>query len=280
MWSGKGYRNKTSGTHIPWNDLLYMMQRTVKAKLRALSSVVSKLEEDLSNQNRLLLKPTSANVGRPSWLRGVSVDGQLWMNYARLEVAGKNYEIQAIRAMEVDEREARYHTAVLEEQLQGVDEQQAFRHLTVAPGPGVRVYRLRSTSAEVKLEADDFLWALAPAGTPGFLDRKVIQLTGRDEQLAQQLTGDPQGPWRFVEQFTQVTILEINRDQLLIAVLLRYPHFIQEVEQRQLADFRRDCVLDEVHADFWTNKLERCLRAIGNPSIAIPAPQTKGALFR
>jgi hypothetical protein len=87
-----------------------------------------------------------------------------------LIVGEGHYEIQAIRAMEVDEREARYHTAVLEEQLQGIDEQQAFRYLTVAPGPGVRLYRLQSTSAEVKLEADDFLWALAPAGTPGFLE--------------------------------------------------------------------------------------------------------------
>ncbi len=281
IWSGKGYRNKTSGMHISWNDLLYMMQRSVKAKLRALSSVVSKLEEDLARQNRLLLKPTSASIGRPVWLQNVSVDGQLWMNYAKLEVASREYETQAKRAMDVDEREARYHTAVLEEHLQGIHEQNAYSFLTITPRPGVRVYRLRSTSAEVKLEADDFLWALAPANIPGFLDRRVIHLTQQNEQLAIQLTGDPdRGPWCFTERYTRVTILEINRDQLLIAVLLEHPQFVEQVEQLQLADFSRDCVLDEVHADFWTDKLKRCLRAIGNPSIAVPAPQSRNALFR
>lgn len=285
IWTHKGYRNRTTGAYIPWNDLQIRMQETVKAKVRALDSVVSRLEQDLTKQDRLLLKPMAVNMGRPVRSRGISIDGQLWLNYAKLEAVSRDLEIHAIHAMDVEEREARYHTAVLDERLQGPDEQNALItlnlvNLNAVPTADVRVYRMRPTSAEVKLDADDFLWALAPDYFPGFLDHKLIHLVNKDAQVAAQLTGDPTKVWAPLKTFTQVTILEVDRDQLLIAVLPQNPQFLAAAERLGIIDFRRNVVLDKVFKDFWTGKLERCLRAIGNPAIASPAPQSRKALLQ
>jgi len=279
IWSRKGYRSAARRTQIPWNTLLSEMERTVKAKLRALDNVVSKLEKDLASQKRLLLQPKTVRIGRPVRPRGVSVDGQLWLNYAKLEAVSKELEVDAIRAMDVDEREARYHTAVLERLLQGQEEQDALRILNIQAQPGMRVYKMRATSSEVKIKVDDFLWALAPANQPGFLDRKVLELTTRDEALARQLIGSDKihAP---LETFTKVTVQEIDRDSLLIALMPENVQFLQEVERRGLADFTANVVLDKVYRDYWTDKLERCLKAIGSPDIAVPAPQSRSALLQ
>jgi DNA replication ATP-dependent helicase Dna2 len=280
IWSQKGYRSAARGTQIPWNTLLSEMEKTVKAKLRALDNVVRRLEKDLASQKRLLLKPKAVKIGRPVRARGVSVDGQLWLSYAKLEAVSKELENQAIRAMDVDEREARYHTAVLERLLQGQEEQDALRLLSIPAGPGILVYKMQPTSSEVKLNVDDFLWALAPADVPGFLDRKVMQLTAQDEALAIQLTGSRDQIWFPLETFTRVRILEIDRDNLLVALLPDNLTFLQEVQRQGLADFTRNVVLDKVYRDYWTSKLERCLRAIGNPDVAKPAPESQSALLQ
>lgn len=280
IWSKKGYLSATRGTQIPWNTLLTMMEKTVKAKLRALDNIVSRLEKDLASQKRLLMKPRAVKIGRPVRPRGVSIDGQLWLNYAKLEVVSRDLEIQSIRAMDVDEREARYHTAVLERLLKGTEEQNALSAMGLAMGPDILIFKMRPTSSDVKLNADEFLWALAPADVPGFLDRKVMQLTSNNESLAIQLTGSADQVWLTLEVFTRVRILEIDRDNLFIAVLPENPEFIRKAERLGLADFTQNVVLDKIYRDYWTTKLEKCLRAIGNPSVAIPAPESRGALLQ
>lgn len=278
VWSRQGYRNARTGTTIPWNRLQTMMEQTVEAKLLALESVTGRLAEDLRRQNRLLLKPKHIKIGRrPARMRGVSVDGELWVNYARLDATGARLENKAIRAMDLEEREARYHTAILDRRLAGPGRLAALSSLGVTDSPDVWVYAMRATSAEVKMNVGDFLWALAPLDDPAFLERRVFDLTGRNDVLAQQLAGN-RNAYAALETFTKVSILEIDRESLWLAVRLDDPQFMRGAEQGGWVDFSRDVVVDKVYKDFWTDKLVACVRAIGNPPVASPAAESRVAL--
>jgi hypothetical protein len=277
IWSGDGYRNRRTRTFIPWNGLVRMMEDTVKKKLYALDSVVARLETDLGS--RLMLKPKGIRVGtRPTRKQRVSDDGQLWYHNAQLESVSQEFEIDTIRALEVEEREARFQAAILDQRLLGAAADQAVQRLGLIPSPALWVYKMRSTSTEVKMDLDDFLWALAPLHVPGFLDRSVVVLAGGDEALATQLTGDPNNIRVYLENFTRVTIREIDRTNQVLVLSPEKPQFLLDCAQLGLADFSRDVVVDQVHKDYWTERLLRCLVEIGKPSLAQPAPEISTVL--
>lgn len=279
IWSRRGYRNAAGTTFIPWNTLQNHMERAVEKKLLALESVVGRLERDLKNQSRLLLKPKSVALQRPRQRRNMSADGQLWLNYAMLGVVSEQMEILANRAMEVEEREAKYKAAVLDTRLVGQERDEVLARLNNNTNPQrVWVYRLRPTSSDVKMDPDDFAWALSPVDFPGFLDLRVYDLANRDPNLALQFTGNPNKIYSTIENMAQVTIVDIDRENLTIVIQPDNLSFLQAVETRGIADLSQNVVLDQIHKDYWTDRLERCLRAIGNPPIATPDPATREAL--
>lgn len=279
IWSRRGYRNAAGTTFIPWNTLQNHMERAVEKKLLALECIVGRLERDLKNQSRLLLKPKSVALRRPRQRRGMSADGQLWLSYALLDVVSEQMEILANRAMEVEEREAKYKAAVLETRLTGQERDEVLARINNNIDPQrVWVYRLRSTSADVKMDPDDFDWALSPVDFPGFLDLSVYNLVNKDPNLALLLTGNPSKIYYPLENMTQVTIIDIDRENLTIVIRPDDLAFLQSAETRGIVDFSQNVVLDNIHKDYWTGRLERCLRAIGDPSIATPDPATLEAL--
>ncbi len=280
IWNRRGYFNSTTLTQIPWNTLQTEMERTVTKKLFALESVVNKLERDLRSQNRLLLKPKTVNLRRPTRRRGISIDGQLWLNYAQLDVVSERLEIQATRAMDVDEREAKYQAAVLLSRLSGQERVNALASLNITNSADIWVYRLSPSSSEVKMDEGDFTWALAPVEFPGFLDIRVFDLAQRDPNVAASLTGDPARIYSPIEYITQVTIVDLDREALIIAVRLQNLAICQRFEQAGYVDFSQNVVLDKIYKEYWTERLESCLRAIGIPAISTADPASLTALNR
>lgn len=252
-----------------WSGRVADMRRAVETRLRALEEVTRQLSNDL--RRSLFQTAPPITITPPRWLSGVSLDGQLWYTFAKLNASLDSLDVHRIRAMPPHEREARFHSARLEQRLAPAAEQQALSDLgvPVSRRSGARVYRLREGSTEVKLRDGDFTVALAPELDPGFLDRSAYRL----------LDGTPLftrlRPWtKTVDQLTQVTVLAIDRDKRLLGLEPNryYPTMLDDLEREGLADFSQDAILDRTYADFFTGRLRDTLKKIANPQVATRRP--------
>lgn len=250
-----------------WSDQLITYRRTVVTRLDALSSVAERLENDL--RPRLNQAAPQINIGPPPREPRLSIDGQLWYAFGRLNVSLAELEVRQIRAMPAHERTARFHSARLPARLIGQAEVAALAHLGVPARAGRRVYELAPDSRDVKAKVNDFSFALAPANQDGFLDDSIARFVFRtplEPNYADQRY------WQTpVERGTQVTIVALDRNVGLIAVDLPsgpLSTFADDVQAAGLADLDQDVILDPVHGDFFLKKLLAALRVIGNPPLA------------
>src|SRR5690606_35794656 len=111
-------------------------QDAVTLRLRALETVAKRLEHEL--RSVLVQSAPVIRIEPPQRQSRVSADGQLWFNFARLNAALDELEVQQVRAMPVHERVARFRSALLTQRLTGTAATQALQHLNVSPRPGLR----------------------------------------------------------------------------------------------------------------------------------------------
>jgi hypothetical protein len=267
IWS----KSTTRGRY--WVEQMRILGETVRKRLDALDTVTKRLEDDL-HQTLGQTAPT-INIGAYRYTSRVSFDGQLWYAYTKLNAALEELKVSQIRAMPPHEREARFNSARLRRRLMGQEEQAALAHLGLPARPGRRIYEMRNPSREVKLRAGDFTFALAPEREDGFLDRFFGNVT-RGTALAPQ---EPSAQYSKMAEVTQVTVVAIDREQLLIALdpNSRFPTMLDGLEAYGVADFTRHVVLDPVHQDTFSRKLLAALQAIGNPPIAHDNPLVRRA---
>jgi hypothetical protein len=252
-----------------WQQQMNTYQRTVGIRLDALNAVTRRLEEDLGNL--LSYSAPAIEIGPPQRPARLSVDGQLWHAFARLNEAIAELEVHQVRAMPPHERAARFRSARLPRRLVGNQERQALTHMGLHPRAGRRVYEVEPGSREVKAKVGDFSFALAPEAASCFLDRKVSGLVRNTplEAAFQARLGNRY--WNVLaEEVTGVTVAALDRNQGLIAVDPdpRYTTAIDDLHNSGLADFDRDVILDPVHHDYFTDKLLAALQAVGNPPLA------------
>jgi DNA replication ATP-dependent helicase Dna2 len=252
-----------------WSARVTDLRRAVATRLGALEEVTKRLSTDL--RQHLFQTAPPINITPPRWLSGVSLDGQLWYTFAKLNASLNGLEVHRIRAMPPHEREARFHSARLEKRLHEAHESQALIDLGVplSRRQGARVYLMREASTEVKLRDSDFTVAISPEAETGFLDKSAYGF----------LDGTPLHsllrPWtKTVDQLTQVTILAIDRDKRWIAVepSSSYPTMLDDLEKHGLADFSSNAILDRTDADFFTGRLRDTLKKIANPRVATRNP--------
>ncbi len=262
IWS----RSTTPKRH--WSQQLETYRETVERKLRALEEVTAKLQEDL--RPRLQEQAPPVRIGPPRPESRISADGQLWYAFAKLDARLDEIGTLAVRAMPAEEREAKFHSAILTRRLTGSAEEAALAGLGVSRRPGRRVYELGPHSREVKVKEGDFLFALSPGANASFLNRSFWSVT-QDQPDLQALGDDLIRRHSRMESVTGVTIVAIDRDDGLI-VLDADSHngadFITKLEGAGLADFSASASLDPVSRDFFTPKLKECLQSIGNPRVA------------
>lgn len=257
-----------------WQQQMQTYVETVKKRLSALETVAQRLETDL--KPRLTQTAPVIQIGPPPRLPSTSSDGQLWFAFARLSKAIEELDVQQVRAMPAHERAARFRSARLVQRLVGQAEIAALATLGLAPRVGRRVYQLSSDSHDVKAKVGDFSFALAPESAPGLLDRKlagVVRNTPFDAMVTQRLGNRY---WHaLVEELTHVTIVGLDRNNGLIAIdasARNWPTALDDFHASGLIDLDQNVVLDPVHNDFFTKKLDATLRAIGNPPIASNNP--------
>ena len=257
-----------------WVRQLARLEETVGKRLSALETVTRRLEADLQP---LLGKNAAAYpIEPPRREGGISVDGELWLAFHRLNTALDQLETAQVRAMPPHEREARHRSARLERRLTGREEADALARLGLQPVVGRRVYRMRPSSREARVRVGDFNFALAPESDPTFLESSFFAVA----QRAGIPTQGYEGRWR-MHDATSVSIAGLDRSAALIVIdagAYRRPTLLDDLEQAGAVDLSRDVTLDPRHVDFFTPKLVGALRGLGNPPTAASSPLVQRAI--
>jgi hypothetical protein len=260
-----------------WQEKQDLVRETTRKKASALSLVVSRLENDLKTVLSRQAAPPVVRI--PNTVGRVAPHGRLWYEYARLNAAIARLEIQTIRSMPPHEREARLKSARLTRRLSGQEEKDVLAtlnklfSLALLPGPGLFIYEMRSGSREVNAKPGDFLYALSPENTHGFLDESTYKYT-KGTSLAQQIYS----PTISSGGLTNVSIEAIDRTDGFIALRAGAHCRISDLEQQTSLDFSRNVILDPVEADYLTDKIKLTVQGIGNPPIATADQRTLEAL--
>ncbi len=254
---------------VHWQERMATFVETVEKRLTALETVTRRLETDLRQQ--LEQSAPTIKIQPPVRQTRVSVDGQLWHAFSRLNAVLAELEVHEIRAMPPHERAARFRSARLTRRLHPQAEQASLLAMGLSRRTGRRVYELRSDSIDIKAKVGDFGFALAPESTDGFLGRKVcgqVQNTPLDARLTSHFGN--RYWWVLMEELLTVTVAGLDRNQGLITVDSdgRFPDILDALDSNGIVDLERDLILDPVHHDFFTSKLLLALQAVGNPPIA------------
>jgi hypothetical protein len=266
-------RTTTAKSKHTWEDHVENLKKTVKTKLSALVSIERRLRKDLSGR----LKQSAIKVSdlKPPDPGNMANDSKLWYVFAEYNNALEKINIQKIYAMPPEEREARFESALLTEQVFGADADRALKDHNLQPAPFRRVYRLSQRSSEVRAREGDFNFALSPKAVPEFLDLSLSKIANdRNLKIPLHLEEEKHLTLPYI---TGVSIAAIDRTNLYIVVDLKKP-FVNTLEKDGFFDLSKDVMLDKVHNKSFLKKLKNTLEAIGNPQIAIDNSMNTHAL--
>lgn len=245
-----------------WQDTQDLIQETARKKIYYMNLVVERLETDLKE---VLSRQAAPKLARtPKRIPGIAPQSRLWLEYTRLNSSLDSLEVHTIRSMPPHEREARLKSARLTQRLSGPDEQHALASLRLTSNPNLLIYKMGDGSHEVNIKPMDFLYALAPENTHGFLDESPFPYI-----KGTSLQGQVYGKTIADTQMTGVTVEAIDRINGFIALRMGSNCYIRQLEQETKLDFSQNAILDPIHKDFLTSKIELTVRGIANPSIAI-----------
>ena len=269
--------SRSANPNRPWVQQMQTLERTVKTRVMAAEQVRRRLEDDLRGQ--LNSTAPRIRVGGMAPVAGISQMSQLWLAHAKIDAAFSELDVAQVRAMPPHERESRFRSARLEQRLTGSARAHA---LAASSAAGVcaddLVYRMRRESREVKLREGDFSVAVAPEAAPALLDQKLSRvIAGTPLDGITDWGNDPR-----MEEVLGVTVVVIDREADLIVLRpndfwpsrLGVADLVGQLEQHAAIDLSSDCVLDPVHKDFFTRKLEKTLKEFKNPPAAAAASST------
>jgi len=260
-----------------WNAIQTGIQATVQKKVRAINLVARQLEVllrgKLTAKAPLLSRP-------PRTISHLAPQSRLWLEYTRLDAALQGLEVHAVRAMPVEEREARLKSARLVRRLEGDEERRVLEQINqsmgknLQPGNNIFTYELAPDSREVNIQPGDFQRALSPESLFGFLEKNIfpfIKDTPIQSKISSRGAISETG-------ITQVAVEAIDRVNGYIVLRSSFLNRIRLLEQHTGLDFSRNVILDPVHKDFLTDKVELTVRAIGHPPNALTDERTVEAL--
>lgn len=262
-------------TRVPdWKTTLRRIEETSAYKTLALAFLTDTLNKDSQVKLSASIAPS---VGAPNvasrMLNPIKAtpEGLLWLEWTRLNAALSEVETQMFYALPAAEREARFGAAHLIERLHGEPEAQALARINTScntnltPALDVMVYTLSLASRDVKIKVGDFTWALSPRGEDLFLNRSALY--GNPPRLpnAGQYCDDKANASIGGAGLTQVSVVAIDRQNLLIALRADGKNRIAQIEQFGDADFRRDVMLDATAMDILSKKVKLTLEGIGQP---------------
>lgn len=252
------------------------LQRTIKARLRALEEVTARLSLELGSTLRKA--PTRSSITTPRLEGKLTPDQMLILAFARLNSAVDAHDLNRVRAMPTHEREARFKSALLPSRLDGQARMDALSALGLPDGPTREVYTIAADSTEAAFSNDDFLCAIVPQDQVEILDWGLSYFQRKYPSQANY----PTPRYASMADVLQVNVVAFDRDQRLLVVdASTYQDANQtrdQIEAAGLLDLSRDVSLEKVHKDFLLPKLKTTLMAIGKTPKAVASPVAVQAL--
>jgi DNA replication ATP-dependent helicase Dna2 len=256
--------------HGDWLKVQDRIRDTMRKKVLSLSYVVRQLENDLRDHLSRQAAPPLKRTEKA--LTGVAPQARLWSEYTKLNAAVESLDVHSTRSMPPAEREARLKSARLSRRLSGIEEEEAIKtinsssKMNLTPAPDLFIYKMSPDSVEVNFKVGEFNLALSPESFPGFLDEKPYahfkdmdfakrHYWGRDTIEESRATG--------------VQIEAIDRVGGYIALRGGPKNCILEMEQESQFKFDREVVLDKVHGDHLSKKVDLTVKGIGYPATAV-----------
>jgi DNA replication ATP-dependent helicase Dna2 len=263
-----------------WNKVGDLISQTVRYKMFALGSVVSRLEADLKRllpSSRLAAPPLNKDPKTPLKF---SPQGRLWYEFTRLNASLQGLDIHMIQSMPPREREARFKSAILPKRLEGTERNKALKNLQkiymekpLNPNDFL-IYQLSPNSTNLNARDGDIGFALSPLEEPGFLDihpfRRLTDGTSIDTVYGGTTIAD--------SGLTAVSIVLIDRVNQLIVLKPGIFNKLNDLELAGKINFSQKVILDPVPQEFLIKKVKITLQAIGYPSSATAEPRVLEAL--
>lgn len=259
-----------------WTQAFDLLRQTSLQKTFALALISNRLQEDL--RATLSTESAPAIVRTSQALERVSLEGELWYQFNRLNAAHQQLDAQVNYAMAAHEREARLKAAYLPKRIDDpADYTAALQQLNthsgtqLMGGPNLWIYELSPDSSEVNLREGAFGLALSPRQDPMFLNRRLrlsAQMASPHFPHADQYVGiGSDQRFRSVAEgsATRVTISAMDRQNGLIALTLDRRSLILEMQRHGDVDFSQDVMLDQTAEDTLSKKLKVTIQAIKQP---------------
>jgi hypothetical protein len=240
--------------------------QVLRVKLRALEHVVSRFTQDLKNS--LIAKaPKISTIKPPTAKEKMSADSQLVYAFAQYNNALAAQESIRIQSLQALEREASFSSALLlglnpnaEEVLKAAGlRAEKWRH----------VFILSPNSTEVKAKAGDFLFAVGHPDELWFLDQRL----GRVVEAVGSQPADHLIPYFFRKSWANIplyTVLKVTIctiDRASRAVVIDFDTdwwpVVNWLRSKRVISLESPLMLDPIHKEYYLDKLEKTLKAIG-----------------
>jgi hypothetical protein len=257
------------GTIKTYNQLMDGFARTIDRQTQALSLIVWRLRRDFAG--RLRAEAPQLQLTVPNWAVGVAHDSKLWIAWANFEAAVSRATKYLTFTADPEEVEAANEGLRLTEEIDDL-------------GNGTTVYRVSEESLNTKLRAPNEYLCLSPDSMPGFLAlpaRSVIPY----EDLPAHLRWMANFPMHklFVARLEAFDRAERTAVVSLGRLWGQRHELMEELRDLILQERAYDfagalTLLPSIGGDKAVERLERILTEVGNPAIAVPAPETLVAL--
>lgn len=254
------------------------LRQTVAIKLDAMLSIVRRLTDDLDETLSSHAPTIRSIMHDQARLDGVSDDGQILRQHARLMKAAEALDVDLAMAMPPQEREARYRSMRLLRRLSAEEAAEFLVGAGVAPAPRIHVFEFRASSLEAKIKVGDFNLSLMPEDSLR-LQHATLRMLKRDHpELSKRIKDDFVRDSRRIRENCPVTVLALDRIARLVAVEddEGLPTLFHELGIWSL-DFDGAAgpggILDPISRDFFVApRLEPALRSYGVPPLSVSRP--------
>ncbi|MFE4948653.1 DEAD/DEAH box helicase [Leifsonia sp. NPDC056665] len=277
------WRTRRSPAAPTQTELVASLERTVKTKLWALGQVTGHLTDEL--RGRLTRRaPKISQLRPPEDLSGVSLLGVLLHAHAKLNGALDSLEVTQLRALPVEEQEAKFRAARITHRLTGAAEAAALQTAGLTVDPNRVVFQLAPGSIDVVAKPGDFGWTIVPEELVVKLDypfKSFVESVGRG-QLADRWAGDFWAARAKLYDVFGATVQHIDRASGLMTVDFAHYRPNHPVQRKSLIDaglvqLDRNLVMEPVAVEFFVKKLADTVKAIKNPPLANRDPRIQHA---
>ncbi|MGK5023092.1 AAA domain-containing protein [Janthinobacterium sp. LB2P10] len=246
----------------------------LRVKLRALEHIVTRFTLDLRD-SLVANPPKISSIKAPTARENMAADSQLVYAFAQYNDALSAQESLRIRSLRAVEREATFASALLDGLY--ADAQTVLTQFNLTTEKWRYVFSLSKNSSEVKAKAGDFLFAISDPDVLWFLDQKLGYLTKKlcAEPPEQLIPKWARNSWKNIPLYTvlRVTVRAIDRANRAIAVDFDQAWWplISWLQTKGVISFSSPLMIDPLHKDYFLDKLEKTLKAIGISPAALSA---------